>query len=94
MAESIVNSSKSVGTTAVRLYTGASRLVAVTIQNRGPAEVYTGSSTVTASNGIGIPVGGSVTYSEEGGESALLSVDRFAISAGAGNDVRVEEIKA
>lgn len=94
MAESITNSAKTVGTTAVKLHDGASKLVAVTIQNRGPAEVFLGASTVTAASGVGLASGATVTYTRDNGASALLAVNRFAISAAAGNDVRVEEVKA
>lgn len=94
MAESITNTSVSVTPTRVRLYEGSARLVAVTIQNRGPAEVFVGSSLVVFANGVGIPAGGSVTYTREDGAGSLLASDRYAIALSGANDVRIEQVRA
>lgn len=94
MAESITNSAKTVGTTAVQLYAGASRLESVTVSNVGPATIYLGSSTVTTANGVPLPAGATVNYTRDRSDSPLLALDRYAIAGVAGNDVRVEEVKA
>jgi hypothetical protein len=73
----------SVGTAAVALSNPTGVIQSRTIQNLGAADIYIGGATVTTASGLTVPAnGGTATIDHP-------SAPVYAISAAAGNDVRV-----
>jgi hypothetical protein len=87
----LTESDVTVGTTAVQLVKANAQRFWVTFANNGAATIQISNSrTVTSSTGWPIPAGGVIGFVWNQ-DSDLAALDWYAISAGAGNSVRVLE---